>query len=44
VGFSWQDCGAKTYPDHVTALTVSPDPVHVPGKIIHFPNINSNMH
>jgi hypothetical protein len=44
VGFSWQDCGASSLPDHIKALTVSPDPVHVPGKTINYRNINAYIY
>jgi len=34
VGFSWHNCGADADPFRFNILTISPDPVRLPGKII----------
>ncbi|CAF0781753.1 unnamed protein product [Rotaria sp. Silwood1] len=33
LNFSWEDCGPSSDPIQVTSLTISPDPVEIPGDL-----------
>jgi len=32
--FTWSNCGPSTDPDQIKSLSVAPDPIQTPGKII----------
>jgi len=31
--FSWNDCGEASYPGHLKSLTLTPDPLDLPGNV-----------
>lgn len=33
LGFSWGNCGPATLPLRLVSLSLSPDPIRIPGKI-----------